>query len=166
AYDQQHEIYVNQDSTFGMIWECVPLTYAGESTMTSLEGIFRAGMPHDSIVQFILHADSHIEPIVELYQNSRTRTEAIITTNTERVTEFLIKGKKGLEACSNIPVRNFRLFVAVKISGDAPGIGGNDCFCSGSAVLIQLYDWLNMRISVENKLDNTVVRHTRPENSL
>jgi conjugal transfer ATP-binding protein TraC len=122
AYDQQHELYVNQDSSFGMIWECVPLTYAGESTMTSLEGIFRAGMPHDSIVQFILHADSHIEPIVELYQNSRTRTEAIITTNTERVTEFLIKGKKGLEACSNIPVRNFRLFVAVKISGDAPGM--------------------------------------------
>jgi len=122
AYDQQHEIYVNQDSTYGMIWECSPLTYAGEKTMTSLEGLSRAGMPHDTIIQFILHADSHIEPIIDAYRNSRTRKEAIITTHTEQVAEFLLKGKKGLSACSNIPVRNFRLFVAVKIPGDAPGM--------------------------------------------
>ncbi|MBU3984777.1 MAG: TraC family protein [Proteobacteria bacterium] len=122
AYDQKNEIYVNQDSTFGMIWECSPLTYAGEKAMNSLEGIFRAGMPYGTIIQFVLHADSHIEPIIERYRNSRTRTEPIIATNTERVTEFLIDGKKGLEACSFIPVRNFRLFVAVKVPGDATGM--------------------------------------------
>jgi len=122
AYDHKNEVYVNQDSTFGMIWECSPLTYAGEKAMNSLEGIFRAGMPYGTIVQFVLHADSHIEPIIERYRNSRTRTEPIIVTNTERVTEFLIEGKKGLEACSFIPVRNFRLFVAVKVPGDAAGM--------------------------------------------
>ena len=122
AYDQEHEIYVNQDSTFGMIWECSPLTYAGEKAMNSLEGIFRAGMPYGTNIQFILHADSHIEPIIDAYRKSRTRTEPIIVTNTERVTEFLLEGKKGLEACSFIPVRNFRLFVAVKVPGDAPGM--------------------------------------------
>ncbi len=120
AYDPKREIYVNQDSTFGMMWECSPLTYAGEKAITTLEGIFRAGVPHGTIIQFALHADSHIEPIIDLYRHSRSRTDAIITTNTERVTEFLLNGKKGLEACSNIPVRNFRLFVAVKVPGDAP----------------------------------------------
>jgi conjugal transfer ATP-binding protein TraC len=120
AYDPKREIYVNQDSTFGMMWECSPLTYAGEKAITTLEGIFRAGVPHGTIIQFALQADSHIEPIIDLYRHSRSRTDAIITTNTERVTEFLLDGKKGLEACSNIPVRNFRLFVAVKVPGDAP----------------------------------------------
>ncbi len=81
AYDPKNEIYVNQDSTFGMIWECSPLTYAGEKAMNSLEGIFRAGMPYGTIVQFILHADSHIEPIIDRYRNSRTRKEPIITTD-------------------------------------------------------------------------------------
>lgn len=122
AYDQEHEIYVNQDSTFGMIWECSPLTYAGEKAINSLEGIFRAGMPYGTIIQFILHADSHIEPIIDAYRKSRTRTEPIIVTNTERVTEFLLEGKKGLGACSFIPVRNFRLFVAVKVPWDASGM--------------------------------------------
>src|SRR3989339_2245450 len=72
AYDQEHEIYVNQDSTFGMIWECSPLTYAGEKAMNSLEGIFRAGMPYGTNIQFILHADSHIEPIIDAYRKSRS----------------------------------------------------------------------------------------------
>ena len=120
AYDKKREVYVNQDSTFGMIWECSPLTYAGEKAITTLEGIFRSGMPHGTIIQFILHADSHIEPILEQYRRSRTRKDPIIATNTERVTEFLLEGKNGLVACSNIPVRNFRLIVAVKIPGDAP----------------------------------------------
>jgi len=122
AYDSQNEIYVNQDNTLGLLWECSPLTYAGEKAMNSLEGIFRAGMPKGTIVQFILHADSHIEPIIDAYRNSRVRKQAIITTNTERVAEFLTQGKKGLSACSGIPVRNFRLYISVKIPGDSPGL--------------------------------------------
>jgi conjugal transfer ATP-binding protein TraC len=122
AYDPEYEVYLNQDSSLGMIWECSPLTYAGPKAMTALEGLFRAGLPHGSIIQMILHGDSHIDPMIDAYRANQSRKDPIIAANTERMVEFLSTGKKGLEACSNIPVRNFRLFVAVKIPGDSPGI--------------------------------------------
>ncbi len=30
AYDSEMEIYLNQDSTLGMMWECLPVIYALE----------------------------------------------------------------------------------------------------------------------------------------
>ncbi len=118
AYDPDLEIYLNQDCTFGMLWECTPVIYAGPKTITSLEGLFRAGVPRGSVIQLIFHADSHIEPTLERYRESRTRHDSIVMSNTEEVIKFLTAGKKGLAQCSNIPVRNFRLFVVVKLPGD------------------------------------------------
>jgi conjugal transfer ATP-binding protein TraC len=95
AYDPELEIYLNQDSSIGMLWECAPVIYAGPKTITSLEGLFRAGLPKDSVVQLIFHADSHIEPILSRYRNSRTRRNPIVQTNTDAVINFLDDGKKG-----------------------------------------------------------------------
>jgi conjugal transfer ATP-binding protein TraC len=114
AYDPELEIYLNQDGSIGFLWECSPVIYAGPKTITALEGLFRAGLPKDSVIQLLFHADSHIEPILARYQDNRTRSETIVSTNTNAVVSFLVDGKKGLKACSNIPVRHFRLFVAVK----------------------------------------------------
>lgn len=124
SYDSNLEIYLNQDCSIGMLWECSPVIYAGPKTITSLEGLFRAGLPKNSVIQLIFHADSHIEPILERYQDNRTKDSAIVRSNTDAVVNFLTKGKKGLKACSNIPVRNFRLFVAVKLPGDCPELPG------------------------------------------
>lgn len=122
AYDYNLDIYLNQDCSLGMLWECVPTTFAGPKTITSLEGLFRAGLPKGSVLQLILHADSHIKPILDAYRESRTIDDPIVLNSTEKVIEFMDQGRNGLEACSNIPVRNFRLLVAVKIPGDAPDI--------------------------------------------
>jgi len=73
AYDPELEIYLNQDCSLGMLWECAPVIYAGPKTITSLEGLFRAGLPKGSVVQLIFHADSHIEPILDRYRENRTR---------------------------------------------------------------------------------------------
>jgi conjugal transfer ATP-binding protein TraC len=118
AYDPKMELYLNQDGSLGLLWECSPVIYAGPKTITALEGLFRAGLPKDSVIQLLFHADSHIEPILERYQRNRTRTETIVSSNTDAVVSFFIEGKKGLKACSNIPARNFRLFVAVKMPGN------------------------------------------------
>ena len=120
AYDPDLEVYLNQDCSLGLLWECSPIIFAGPKTITSLEGLFRAGLPKDSVIQLIFHADSHIEPILERYRASRTRQDPIVTTNTDEVIRFLRQGKHGLAQCSNIPIRNFRLFVAVKMPGDSP----------------------------------------------
>ncbi len=50
AYDPKLEIYLNQDGSRGLLWECAPVTYAGPKTITALEGLFRAGLPKDSVI--------------------------------------------------------------------------------------------------------------------
>lgn len=123
AYDPELEIYLNQDCSLGMLWECTPVIYAGPKTITSLEGLFRAGLPKGSVVQLIFYADSHIEPILDRYRANRTRDVAIVRSNTDAVVKFLTRGKKGLKACSNIPVRNFRLFMSrISISVSTPSL--------------------------------------------
>lgn len=124
AYYPELEIYLNQDCSLGMLWECAPQTFVGQKTASSLEGLFRAGLPVGSIIQVILHADSHIEPLLRKYQACRTRMDPLVQSNSRAVVDFLSAGKKGLSQCSNIPVRNFRLFVAVKIPGDCPELPG------------------------------------------
>ncbi|TKB11276.1 TraC family protein [Desulforhopalus sp. IMCC35007] len=122
AYYPDLEVFLNQDGSLGMLWECSPVIYAGPKTITSLEGLFRAGLPKGSVIQLIFHADSHITPILQRYQQNRTRKNPLVESNTEAVVTFLTKGKKGLKACSNIPVRNFRLFVAVNLPGECPDL--------------------------------------------
>ena len=122
AYDYNLGIYLNQDCSLGLLWECTPLTFAGPKTITSLEGLFRAGLPKGSVLQLILHADSHIAPILEAYRESRTMTDIIVRTSTDQIVDFMEQGRRGLAACSNIPVRNFRLLVAIKLPGESPGV--------------------------------------------
>jgi len=79
AYDPNLGVYLNQDGSYGMLWECTPVIYAGPKTITALEGLFRAGLPKDSVLQLLFHADSHIEPILERYRNCRNRDMAIVS---------------------------------------------------------------------------------------
>ena len=122
AYDPDLDVYLNQDCSLGLLWECTPLTFAGPKTLTGLEGLFRAGLPKGSVLQLILHADSHISPILTSYRESRTVDDIIVRTSTEQIVRFMDAGRNGLAACSHIPVRTFRLFVAVKLPGDSPEV--------------------------------------------
>ncbi len=120
AYDPQEKIYLNQDGSLGMLWECNPVIFAGPKTINTMEGLFRAGLPDDSVIQVIFHADSLIEYTLRDYHQRRTRNLPIVQEATKSVEDFLTEGKNGLRQCAMIPVRNFRLFVAVKVPGDAP----------------------------------------------
>ena len=122
AYDGKNEVYFNQDGSLGLLWQCHPVIYAGPKTINALAGLFRAGVPKDSVIQLAFHADSHIEPILKKYKTSRTRHDEIIATNTDKVVDFMIEGKTGLEGSSNIPVRNFRLYVALTIPANSQGM--------------------------------------------
>jgi conjugal transfer ATP-binding protein TraC len=119
AWSEEYGIYVNCDSSLGMLWECAPMAFAGEKNLKALEGLFRSGLPGGSVVQVILYADSHIAPLLDEYREKIVVDDPIVQTNVERVIDFLLDGCNGLPACADIPVRNFRLFFAVTIPGDA-----------------------------------------------
>jgi conjugal transfer ATP-binding protein TraC len=115
AYDPETEIYRNQDNTVGMLWECTPLAFAGVKTLKTLEGLFRAGLPMGSVLQFIFHADPHVEPVLALFKRSRIRNHPLVHANLEAVSSFVRGGIDGVSESAGIPIRNFRLFVAVKL---------------------------------------------------
>ncbi|OKY73961.1 MAG: conjugal transfer protein TraC [Desulfobulbaceae bacterium DB1] len=116
AYDPETATYRNQDNTVGMLWECTPLAFAGIRSLKILEGLFRAGLPMDAVLQFIFHADPHVEPTLALFQRSRIRNHPLVLANLEAVNAFVRQGGEGVRESAGIPIRNFRLFVAVKLS--------------------------------------------------
>ncbi|WP_202882118.1 TraC family protein [Candidatus Manganitrophus noduliformans] len=115
AYDERATLYYNTDETVGFLFECVPLAFAGARTQTTLDALFRIDFPERSIVQFILYADDNIDPYLDAIRRSRGRESPIVRNATEAMCDFLLKGVKGMASLSGIPIRNFRLFVAVKM---------------------------------------------------
>ena len=119
AYDPVTHIYHNADGSRGLIWECVPLWFAGEATARTLTGLFRAGIPEGSVVQFILYADPYIKPIMDRFAGLHATEDPLLKRSMEEYTKFILGGTEGLDNLSGIPVRNFRLFVTLNIPENA-----------------------------------------------
>lgn len=118
SYDPVTEIYWNdteRDDTMGFMWECTPLAFMGTKTLKTMEGLFRAGLPKGSVLQIILHADPHIDPLVDWFKELKTVKGHLVENYLEETSKFITRGKTGMVELSNIPLRNFRVFVAVKI---------------------------------------------------
>ncbi|ORJ57497.1 TraC family protein [Geothermobacter hydrogeniphilus] len=113
AYDPETKLYLNSDDTVGMLWECVPAVFAGEKTILSMEGLLRVAFPKGAILQFILHADPYIEPILDAFQETKKRDGELFRKVAQSLTDHFRQGAKGEWATGQI-LRNFRLFVAAK----------------------------------------------------
>ncbi len=118
AWDEETRVYVNTDNTIGFLWECTPLVYADPSSFDGLRGLFTASIPDKSVLQFIMYADPHVTPTLDRYRQLRTRKMDVIDAATHSVNNFIADGAEhGIENFQYIPVRKFRLFVALKIPG-------------------------------------------------
>jgi conjugal transfer ATP-binding protein TraC len=120
AYDASLEVYLNQDCSLGMLWECTPLTFAGPKD-DHLAGRVVSGRlaqgeraPADPPRRLPYRADSLGLP----GESNGGRHHCPHQHRPDR--RFHGAGEEGPEACGNIPVRNFRLLVAVKLPGDSP----------------------------------------------
>jgi len=128
AYDDENHLYYNVDGTVGFLWECTPLTYAGTSIFEVLRGLFTASIPDSSVLQFILYADPWIKPVLDRFSALRNRENDVVNEATNNICRFLMKGAKdGLPNLQGIPIRNFRLIVALKVPyNPARRAGGKD----------------------------------------
>ena len=118
AYDDERELYYNQDDTFGYILEIPPISFMGTDTVNMLKSLYSV-VPDESVFQFILFADPYIDFILEAYKNLKTRQDefSLIKEATERYSHFLKEGsEKGIDRLAGIPVRYFRSFLTVKMS--------------------------------------------------
>jgi len=117
AYDRERKYYILSDETFGFIWECIPLCFAGEKTTSTIEAVFHMGLPPGSVLQIILYADPYINPILESYFSTkvRARDSQVLGRVYEKYLQFFEQGKTGMANFSRMPLRNYRLFVTLKI---------------------------------------------------
>ena len=118
AYDPVTEVYWNDtevDDSMGFMWECSPVAFMGSKTVKTLDGLFRAGLPENSVLQFILYADPHIDSFLDWFKDLKTVRGDLVDNYLEESSKFFLSGKTGMAELSNIPLRNFRVFVALKI---------------------------------------------------
>ena len=117
AYDSDSHVYTLQDNSYGFIWECAPLYFAGEASARTLEGLFGVELPQESVLQFILHGDPHIQPIIDLHEKTRARQDPLIERVTRETATYLNAATKGIPNVG-IPVKDIRLFFCVKFPID------------------------------------------------
>jgi len=127
AYDPKTNGYLNSDNTLGMMWECVPLAFAGDVTINTLSGLLRMEVPEDTFMQFILYADPYVDDIVAHHVALKTRRSPLVDDVSLNAMNFYREGTKGLRCMNGIPARNFRLFFTIKFPAkDAKNINLNE----------------------------------------
>lgn len=114
AYDEQEKFYFNADDTVGMMWECSPLCFAGETTITTLQALFRLNVSEKTVLQFILYADPHVRPILDDFKAMKSRDMNLVREVNDNLARFYEGGAEGLASLNGIPVRNFRAFFTIK----------------------------------------------------
>jgi conjugal transfer ATP-binding protein TraC len=111
AYDEKEKLFYNVDNTIGVMWECLPGLFFSEKDMQVLEGLFKIGYPEGSVMQFILMADSYIDPLIRTYLERKKYAPSFVL----KAMENLAKYYKDSKALDRLPSRWFRLFVTLKV---------------------------------------------------
>jgi conjugal transfer ATP-binding protein TraC len=115
CFNEKAGVWVNRDDSTGLLWECLPWTFGTQKGYELLEGLFHAGIPYGSVLQFILYADPRIDDILTNHAVDKRISNDVVSSALERKKKMFSDGTCGLDALSGNPVRHFRLFVALKI---------------------------------------------------
>ncbi|WP_224962484.1 TraC family protein [Geomonas subterranea] len=116
AYDDATGVYHNTDGSRGMIWECTPLVFSAEKTLQISEALVRLPLPPMSVIQVSLYSDRNIKPFLEAYRWLRaTSDNPLVHDAVDSYCNFLEKCTTGIPQLSNIPLRNVRLIVSLKV---------------------------------------------------
>lgn len=120
-YDDKNEIYVNNDNTYGCVFQCTPRIRMGTSTATAVEEMLNK-LPDNTYIQFSLIGTKNIKHEVEAWRaehKKRARVDEehgeLLSAAIDRMAEFYYqKTKEPLSNSMSSRVKNFILFVSVK----------------------------------------------------
>jgi len=114
AYNEDLGIYINQDGTIGVMFECIPLLFASPQTIKSLSSLFHLNLPKGSTVQFILYADPFIEDYLYFFIEAKQRAlypqYSFLRESYKQLTEHY----RNIKKIFGFPARRFRLFITLK----------------------------------------------------
>lgn len=109
-YDEGLGVYVNQDETIGIMYECVPVLFFSEKEIKTLASLFGYVYPKGTVIQFILYADPYIEHYLRRYLELKVCSQGYLQRAYRELAQFY----RGAKGHLGYPVRNFRLFCCVK----------------------------------------------------
>lgn len=122
-WDSRYRCYDNFDHTIGWFWELEPLAFASTDTIQSLELILTTKLPEGSMIQFILFADPRIKYNLEKLDAKGKEAQGLSADLRDLTEEWIVRYNKhihahtlkGFDDSVPVPVRNYRLFCAIKI---------------------------------------------------
>jgi conjugal transfer ATP-binding protein TraC len=92
-YDEESDIFYDDEDTAGFIFEISPIVGVDESLIKNMHHLFNSELPLGSYVQFLLVAGSDISPITNFWEENRT-------SNHPSLTQLGLHRKKFLETLS------------------------------------------------------------------
>ena len=114
TYSEEKQTFANIDNTEGYMWECVPTYFQTEQKIKRLEKMLQNKLPRDTVWSFHMYGDNHIKPMLDANINGIKREGRLLKKSAQEYASHLIKGTEGMSATSDIPVRNFRVFITLK----------------------------------------------------
>jgi len=120
-YDDKKGIYVNNDNSYGCVFQCTPRIRMGTSTATAVEEMLNK-LPDNMYLQFTLVGTKNIKNEVELWRSEhkkRSNTDEeygdLLSTTIDRMAEFYYaKTQEPLSNSMTSRVKNFILFISIK----------------------------------------------------
>lgn len=114
AWDPESEAFLCIDDSWGHAWELIPTAYMFSHVQAALLGLLNIQFPDGTVLQIHTFADPLIDGALDAYLDLKTRDDPLIQASAQRTRDYLSRGRHGLEALHNIPVRNFRTLLSIK----------------------------------------------------
>ncbi|WP_262695991.1 TraC family protein [Kordiimonas aquimaris] len=114
SYSETEQLYNLTDGSVGHLWEILPVAYAGEQILAAVKRLLNMDMPADAQLQFILYGDPYIDDYLDSYQSLKTRNRKVVQDNVASYVKFWRENSGGARQLRGIPLRNFRVFIALK----------------------------------------------------
>lgn len=106
--------FLCQDNTIGYAWELSPCAFLSDKQAVYLEQILSIDYPKSTVMQFILHADENVEPIIKNFLDAKVLKDDLLQKASLQTANFLRKEAEGMRKMGEIPIRNYRCFAYIK----------------------------------------------------
>ena len=171
AYDEDRDIYINADGTFGFVLEIAPVMFAGEQLLNGLTSVLEQEWPKDSLIQVILYADPNMTGIIDRYSGIRNRLldvsdprEAFLHEWSQWQAGYLRKHcRGGISPDVPVPFRNFRCFLTAKVPFSIRDIQGDSSQAADRLAVVRdnlLGVFRSNQIHTQNTRPESLIRGT------
>lgn len=111
-FDEANSLFVSDEGWVGFLMELSPVVGSDETLTRNLELFFNDEMPSFSWIQFLLIASNDVNPILSMWQASRTSDIPALRKLAQGRSAFLKKSSNDFKHSVGRTSRNYKLYLA------------------------------------------------------